>query len=125
MTFFADRHIGRSAMRRVKVVEVKDTGTIQMVTVQGLKGEFFKFPYRGQPHGLTTVPTVGSVGYLFMASGRPDQAFLMGLEDPQLRPSGKAEGETWLYAKKGQTVELNDDGDLLIRSPSGVVHINP
>lgn len=123
--FYADGHIGRSAMRRVKVVEVDDTGPIQMITVQGLKGEFFKFPYRGQPHGMTSFPTVGSVGYVFLASGRPDQAFLMGLEDPQLRPKSRVEGETVVYAKEGQTAEFDSNGNILLKSPNGIVHINP
>jgi len=123
--FFGDSHIGRSAMRRVKVVEVDDRDGVQKVTVQGLKGEFFKMPYRGQPHGMSSVPTVGMVGYLFMANGRPDHAFLMGLEDPALRPKDKVQGETRIYAKKGQQVEMDDDGNIIITSPNGIVHINP
>ncbi len=53
--FFGDSHIGRNAMRRVKVVEVDDKDGVQKVTVQGLKGEYFKMPYRGQPHGMSSV----------------------------------------------------------------------
>jgi phage gp45-like len=123
--FYGDAHIGRSVMRRVKVVEVDDADGIQKVTVQGLKGEYFKMPYRGQPHGMSSVPEVGMVGYVFMASGRPDQAFLMGLEDPELRPKDKVGGETRIYGKHENLAEFDDNGNILLHSPNGIIHLNP
>jgi phage baseplate assembly protein V len=125
-SYYADTHIGRGVMRRVEVVEVDDTGPIQKVTVMGLADEFYELPLRGQPHGLTSVPKVGSVGYLMLANGRPDQAFLMGLEHPDDRPTGRAEGEATMYATPGQRVDMDKDGNVAIRSAAGgVVHINP
>lgn len=121
----ADIDIGRGAMRRVEVIEVDDRDGVQMVKVMGLADEIFEFPYRGQPFGLTTVPTVGSIGYAFLAAGRPDQCFLMGLEHPDQRPKGRKEGESIMYAKKQQRVEMDDAGNVLIKSPNGIVHINP
>lgn len=123
--FYGDAHIGRGGMRRVKVVEVDDRDGVQKVTVQGLKGEYFKFSYRGQPGGFSSVTEPGQVGYVFLAGGRPEEAFLMGLEDPNLRPKDKVQGETRIYAKKGQLMEMDDDGNVIVTSPNGIVHINP
>lgn len=126
MSYHADGDIGRNGMRRVKVVEVKDDGEIQTVTVSGLKGEFFKLPLRGQAHGFTGNPRVGSVGYLFMANGRPDQAFLMGLEHPEDRKKNLESGESKSYGAAGQEIYHDKNGNVLIRSAGdGIVHINP
>lgn len=128
MGYHADGDIGRNGMRRVKVVEVKDDGDIQTVTVSGLKGEFFKLSMRGQPHGVTGNPRVGSVGYLFMANGRPDQSFLMNLEHPEDRRKQKdlKPGESKLYGAKGQYVHHDEDGNIILKSvDGGIVHINP
>lgn len=126
MSYIADNDIGRNVMRRVEVIKVDDSGPVQMVTVMGLADEIFDLPLRGQPHGLTTVPPVGSIGYVMMAGGRPDQAFLMGLEHPEQRPNNREPGESILYATPGQRVDMDKNGNVLIKSASGgVVHINP
>ncbi len=122
--FAADHHLGRNLMRRVEVIAVDDTGPIQMVTVKGLADEEYKLPLRGQGFGMTSVPPVGSLGYLYAANGRPDQAFLMGLEHPEHRPRDRKEGETVLYALLGTLIEMTDDGDVLIKTP-GTFHSNP
>lgn len=124
MTYHADVHIGRGGMRRVEVVEVDDSGPIQKVTVMGLADEYYELPLRGQPHGLTTVPKVGAVGYLMLANGRPDQAFLMGLEHPDDRPTDRQPGESTLYASAEQRVDMDASGNTHIRTPNGVVFIN-
>lgn len=126
MSYGADVDIGRNVMRRVEVIEVDDSGEIQMVRVKGLADEIFELPLRGQPHGMTSVPPVGSLGYVMMAGGRPDQAFLMGLEHPEQRPKDRAPGENVLYATPGQRMEMDQDGNVLVKSAGGgIVHINP
>lgn len=114
------------AMRRVEVIKVDDADGVQKVTVMGLADEVFELPYRGQLHGLTGVPKVGALGYMLLAQGRPDQAFLLGLEHPNDRPKDRATGETVLYASPGQRVEMDDDGNTIIKSaPGAIVHVNP
>ncbi len=120
----ADMDIGRNAIRRVEVVEVKDDGEIQMVTVKGLDEEVFDLPLRGQPHGLTSNPSPGAIGYVFMANGRPDQAFLIGLEHPEQRPRNLKPGESQTYAKEGQRILMDAKGDQHIDTPKGMVYIN-
>ncbi len=113
------------AMRRVEVVAVDDRDGVQKVRVMGLADEVFELPYRGQPHGLTSVPKVGAVGYLFLAQGRPDQAFLFGLEHPDDRPKERATGEVVMYGGAQQQVEHKANGDTIVRTPSGIFHVNP
>jgi phage gp45-like len=125
MFWDADMHAGRNVMRRVEVVKVDDKGEIQKITVKGLADEEYELPLRGQPHGLTTIPPVGSVGYLFIANGRPDQAFLMGLEHPDIRPKDRKDGESEMYAKKKQSMLMDEKGNTIIRTPEGVYHNNP
>ncbi|ADJ23045.1 Mu-like prophage protein GP45-like protein [Hyphomicrobium denitrificans ATCC 51888] len=116
--FHADRHAGRGMVRRVEVIEVDDKGESQIVTMKGLADEIFKISMRGQGHGLTGVPRVGAIGHLFLAGGRPDQAFVLNLEHPDDRIKGKDPGATTIYSSGGKNVE--------IRSPAGgEVHINP
>jgi len=115
-----------SVVRRVEVVKVDDRDGVQKVTVMGLADEYFELPYRGQGHGLTSVPKVGAVGYAFLANGRPDQAILMGLEHPDDRPKERQEGEAVMYATPGQKLEMDKDGNTIIKSAAGgIVHINP
>jgi phage baseplate assembly protein V len=117
MIYDADGDIGRNVMRRVEVIAVDDTGPIQKVTVMGLADEVFDLPLRGQGHGLTTVPPVGSIGYVMMAGGRPDQAFLMGLEHPEQRPNDRQPGESIMYATPGQRIVMDKDGNTAETAP--------
>lgn len=126
MLGYYDGHIGSGVMRRVEVIEVDDKDGVQKVKVMGLADEVFEFPYRGQGYGMTTVPTKGAIGYVMMANGRPDQAYLMGLENPDERPNNRQEGEAIMYAKPGQKVDMDKDGNVTIKSAGGgIVHINP
>lgn len=118
-------HMGAGSLRRIEVVEVDDTGEIQKVTVRGLADEYFEFPLRGQPAGLTGNPVEGAVGYVLMADGNPDSAFLLNLENPKKRPTDLKGGESKFYGDAGQSVYAKENGDIDISSPTGIVHINP
>jgi phage gp45-like len=126
MGWDADVHAGRSSSRRVKVIEVDDREDIQMATLEGLADEQFKLSYRGQSHGFTSVPKVGAVGYLFMGNGRPDQAFVMGLEHPDDRKkfNNQEPGESTHYGGADQQVKHDKDGNTHIKTPGGIVYIN-
>lgn len=124
--FDADRHIARNLARRVEVIEVDDSGPIQSITVVGLADEYFTLPLRGQPFGLSGVPPVGSIGYLFAANGRLDQGFLIGMEHPDHRPRDLASGTCQLYGKAGQSITHDELGNTIIKpGAGGLVRINP
>lgn len=120
----ADMDIGRNVLRRVEVIEVDDSGEIQMVRLMGLADEVFEMPLRGQNFGRTAVPTKGSIGYVLMANGRPDQAFGLQLEDPEIRPRNLKPGEVQTYAKEKQRILMDAKGDQHIDTPKGIVYIN-
>lgn len=122
--YHADRNLGRNVIRRVEVVAVDDTGEIQKVTCVGLADEYFDLPLRGQPHGLTGVPRVGAIGYVFMSNGRADQAFLLSLEHPEDRPTSRADGETTMYASQKQEVYMDKNGNTRANTPNGIFYIN-
>lgn len=124
MAYYADTNIGRNVLRRVEVIEVDDSGPIQKITCVGLADEYFEFPLRGQGHGMTSNPKVGALGYVMMANGRPDQAFLMGLEHPDERPVERKPGESTMYASKKQRVHMDENGDADFNTPDGVLYIN-
>lgn len=126
MSYHADTDIGRNVLRRVEVIEVDDKGPIQKVTVMGLADEIFEFPLRGQPHGLTSVPKKGAIGYVMMANGRPDQAFLMGLEheDDRKNFADRKAGESTHYGGEKQEVFHDKNGNTNINTPGGTVYIN-
>lgn len=115
--FHADAHSGRGMIRRVEVIEVDDSGGSQVVTMQGLADEIFKISMRGQGHGLTGVPRKGAIGHIFLAGGRPDQAFVLNLEHPDDRIKGKDPGATTIYSSDGKNVEVHTGG--------GIFHVNP
>jgi len=126
MNFRADKHIPRNMCRRVEVVEVDDSGPIQTITVLGLADEYFTLPLRAQPFGLSGVPPVGSVGYLFAANGRLDQGFLLNMEHPSYRPRDLASGACRMYGQAGQSITQDEHGNTIIKpAPGGIVDINP
>lgn len=118
-----DMHIGRSVIRRVEVVEVDDTGTQQLITAKGLAGEQFKTAYRAQMHGSSGVPPAGSEGYVLFSQGRPDQAFLLGVEHKDHRPRGMAAGDKVIYDAHGNIVSLVQ-GEIRIKCPKIVFECN-
>lgn len=115
----ADVHVGRNAIRRVEVTGVDDSGGQQTATVRGSDGESFGVAINGQNFGFTSVPPIGSVGYAFMANGRPDQAFLLGMEHPDFRPKDQSDGGVIMYGEQGQFIGMGDDGNLVISAPTG------
>ena len=111
--------------RRVRITEVDDSDEFMKITAVGLPGETFSFSIHKQSHGMTAHPTIGSVGTVMLMNGQPDQAILMSIENPQMRPKNRAEGEVTVYGPKGQTQDHDKDGNIIVKSPNGIVHINP
>ncbi|MEL6746416.1 MAG: phage baseplate assembly protein [Pseudomonadota bacterium] len=148
--FSQDLHSARAMTRRFKVIEVDDRDGIQIVKCSAGHNEVFEFPLRAQPHGLTGVPPVGSVGTALMIGGRPDTPIVLNLEHPDHRPRDKKPGEVVTYAQAGQTEHLDENGskitslpkdksetvggkkdttveggDFVVKTPGGTHHVNP
>lgn len=106
MSFYADKHSARNALRRVELDYIKDDEGIQRAIVKGYADETIKLAQRGQYFGLSSNPPPGSVGYASLVGGRPDQAMLMGVEHPAHRPTSQQPGDTVLYDANGQFLKL-------------------
>lgn len=125
-SFYADMHAGRGMIRHVEVLEVNDAGDSQIVTAMGLADEIFEISVRHQGHGFTGNPRKGSIGSIFLAGGRPDQAFFLNLEHPDDRVKNLESGESVSYGAAGQTIKHDKDGNIILKSAAGgIVHINP
>ncbi|GJE54585.1 phage baseplate assembly protein domain-containing protein [Methylobacterium thuringiense] len=105
MSFFDQDDAVATMVRRASVKKVEDDGTQQIVTATGLKGEEFKI-YRQQGHGLSTVPPVGSEGYVTALGGRSDRMQFHQGEHKDHRPRKMKGGDTVLYDAHGNAISL-------------------
>ena len=112
MSFRADDHSARLAVRRTESVEVDDSGDMQRMTALGYDDETIKLAHRVQPFGLSSHPPKGSHGLALLGNGRPDQNVFLGIESPSHRPRNLPEGGTKLYDKDGTFVYLDAAGNV-------------
>lgn len=78
--------------------------------------------------GMQTNPLEKSQVFLITPDGDEGRAFGLVLPPPAKRVDQQKEGEVTMINHKdgkGQFVKLDDNGNVIIKSPSGVVHINP
>lgn len=109
--FDFERDIYRNMVFRVELKKVlnQDGDKLQQVRASGYKGEELE-TLRAQTHGFTSVPPAGSMGYGICINGRRENAFLLGCEHPNHRPTGHKSGEAALYDDKGQKVHVQEKG---------------
>lgn len=103
MTDFAGH---QTMLRRVKLLELDDSGTLQKMRLSGLKGEELADVPRVQPFGLSTNPPVGSEGVLLALGGRSDRGMVLGVESPSHRPTAREPGSTVIYDAFGNVASL-------------------
>lgn len=96
----------RTMLRRVRLLELDNSGTLQTLRVAGLKGEQLAGVPRVQPFGFSANPPAGAEGLLLALSGRSDRAMVLGVEHPAHRPSAREGGSTALYDANGNIVSL-------------------
>lgn len=67
-----------------------------------------------------------SLAFIITPDGDPGRAIAFVLPPPANRTDQQKEGEvTYTNHKKGQTIKMDEDGNIIIKSAGGVVHINP
>lgn len=59
----------------------------QFVGGQGFAGDLFTQVHRVEPHGFVSHPVKGGKGLLFQSRGNRDAAYVLGGENPAMRPS--------------------------------------
>lgn len=78
------------------------------------------------PFGLQANPHADAHVLLFVPDGDEGKACGLVMPRPKDRWDGLKEGEVGLKNfDKGQSIHMDADGNVMIRSPGGVVHINP
>lgn len=58
----------------------------QFVNGKGFGSDLFERVHRIDPHGFATHPVAGGLGAIVQARGNRDSAYMLGGENPQLRP---------------------------------------
>ncbi|UMY19139.1 phage baseplate assembly protein [Methylobacterium organophilum] len=105
MAYFDNDDAVRTMLRRAAIKKVEDDGTQQIVTATGLKGEEFKV-YRQQGHGVSSVPPIGSEGFVLALGGRSDRMLFLQGEHKDHRPSKQKAGDTVIYDAHGNAISL-------------------
>ena len=122
MSFHDDKHAARLMNTRGELIELDDSGEIQLVKAHGLYGEQLVDVHRVQGFGLSSMPPAGSHGLIQTVGGRRDHAVIMGMEHPDHRPRNTGAGETILYNAHGDAVSIIKQN---IRIKSARIDLNP
>lgn len=110
-----------STFTRGRIVAVDDSARGQTITVAGYRGERFTGVLRDQPHGLSSVPPLGSVGW-FERAGSSDRLRAIGY-DSAARPVGSPPGSAVLYDASGNTIFARGADGVRISAAAGGVGI--
>lgn len=77
----------------------------QFVDGKGFAGDFFSQAHRPEPHGFASHPVRGGIGIVLGARGRRDAAYVLGGENPNLRPDIEMGGAA-IYDHTGNIVSV-------------------
>ncbi|MEM9734236.1 MAG: phage baseplate assembly protein [Pseudomonadota bacterium] len=91
---------------------VDHRGGQQFVNGRGFAGDDFRNVFRPEPHGFASHPVKGGQGLVLQSRGARDAGYVMGGENPQMRPS-LTPGASALYDQNGHILKVFDDGMVL------------
>jgi phage gp45-like len=106
---------------RARLDGLADAGEHQLIDASGFAGERFTKIVRSQPHGFSSSPQAGSVGYL-MRMGDSDRMVALGFETPG-RPRSIEGGGAQLYDAAGNLIYARMAGGVEIKAAAGSVEI--
>lgn len=81
----------------------------QFLSGRGLYNDGFTRIRRLEGHGTYSNPPPGSQGLLLALNGNMDEAYLIGVDHPQKRPSGLPPGSKAIYDANGNIIKLVGD----------------
>lgn len=110
-----------STFTRGRIVAVDDSKRGQTLTVEGYPGERFTGVLRDQPHGFSSVPPVGAVGW-FERVGSSDRLRAIGY-DSDKRPLSSPPGSAVLYDDKGNTIFAKGADGVTVRAKEGGIQV--
>ncbi|ORE91007.1 phage baseplate assembly protein [Aurantimonas sp. 22II-16-19i] len=87
---------------------VDHRGGQQFVNGKGFAGDGYESVHRIEPHGFASHPVAGGIGLLTGVRGNRDSAYVVGGENPSLRPQGDflTAGGTAIYDAAGNIVSI-------------------
>ncbi|CAN7315585.1 phage baseplate assembly protein [Bosea sp. LjRoot9] len=110
-----------STVTRGKVVAINDSARGQTITIDGYSGERFTGVLRGQPHGFSSHPPIGSIGY-FLRQGSSDRLTAIGYES-EGRPVNSPVGTAVLYDDNGNQIFAKGSDGVSIKAVNGGVMV--
>nr|WP_295465189.1 phage baseplate assembly protein [Mesorhizobium sp.] len=92
----------------------------QFVDGKGFAGDEFERFHRPEPHGFASHPVKGGIGIALSARGNRDSAYVLGGENPKLRPD-VAMGGAAIYDHTGNIVSVVQANMRLVHAT--VIHL--
>lgn len=94
------------SLERARVLDVDDAGGHQLLTLEVGSRQRFTSVMRSQPHGISSVPSVGAQGLVLFRDGRRELAVGLGFEHVDQRPVSQGAGATVLYDAQGGVMSI-------------------
>lgn len=104
--------------------ESKDTGPYRLVEIEtdGKKMDAIVL----DPFGMQGSPHKGAQTLVIIPDGDEGKAVVLVLPRPKDRWDGMKPGESGMkHFDKKQFMHLKDNGDIDIKTPGGIIHLNP
>lgn len=95
----------------------------QFVSGRGLYNDGYTDIRRLEPHGFYSRPPAKSQGLLIAPNGNMDEAYVIGVDHPEKRPSGLPPGSSALYDANGNIVKLVGNG-LVVDMQANTITVN-
>lgn len=104
---------------------VKHDNGQQFVSGRGFAGDAFEDIHRIEPHGFASHPVKGGIGHLILPRGARDSAYVIGGENPAMRPEIGA-GGTAIYDAHGGVISIVNKAVRVVGATTivGDVHID-
>lgn len=97
--------VGRAILRATD-----DGGRVQVLKLDGLTRERLEGVERVTDYGFASHAPAGSHAVIVCPQGDRGHAVAIAVESAKDRPTGLAEGDVWIYDRRGQRVKFTDDG---------------
>lgn len=89
---------------------IKEEKGQQFLSGRGLYNDGYSDIRRLEPHGFYSSPPAKSQGLLIAPNGNMDEAYILGVDHPEHRPSGLPPGSSALYDASGNVIKMIGGG---------------
>lgn len=96
------------------VARVDDSNALQLIDVDGPGDEDFQEVERLQPYGITANVPDGSEVICIHINGLREHPIAIVIDSSEHRITGLKKGEVCVYSQHGNTILLNEDGEIIL-----------